>query len=206
MSDVFLEKVQTVEELQSLGGKPGKLAANKVIPFLDENCELFISHSPFLTIATSAQDGSDVSPRGDQPGFVKVIDQRHLLIPERPGNKRMDSLKNILENPYVGLLFIVPGRDETLRINGKACIVKDQSLLEGCEAFGKVPVLGIGVEVMECFIHCGKALKRSHLFEQEYWPSNEKLPSAAKMLADHAKLESESVSKSLKESYTQRLY
>ncbi|MCA0986436.1 pyridoxamine 5'-phosphate oxidase family protein [Guptibacillus algicola] len=206
MPDVFLEKVQTVEELQSIGGEPSKLAANKVINFMDENCELFISHSPFLTIATSSSEGSDVSPRGDQPGFVKVIDQRHLLIPERPGNKRMDSLRNILENPNVGLLFIVPGREETLRINGKACIVKDQLLLEDCEAFGKIPLLGIGIEVKECFIHCGKALKRSHLFEQEYWPSIDSLPSAAKMLADHSKLESESVSKSLIESYTERLY
>lgn len=201
-----MEKIQSVDELQSLVGKPSKLASNKVITFLDENCESFISHSPFLTIATSSPEGSDVSPRGDQPGFVKLIDQKHLLIPERPGNKRMDSLKNILENPYVGLLFIVPGREETLRINGKACIVKDQSLLEDCEAFGKIPVLGIGIEVMECFIHCGKALKRSHLFQQEHWPSIDSLPSAAKMLADHSKLESESVSKSLIESYTERLY
>ncbi|WP_270179662.1 MSMEG_1061 family FMN-dependent PPOX-type flavoprotein [Alkalihalobacillus sp. CinArs1] len=206
MSDVFGQKVESLEELRSIGGEPGKLAANKVINFLDDNCERFISHSPFLTIATASHSGSDVSPRGDQPGFVKVIDKKHLLIPERPGNKRMDSLLNILENPNVGLLFLVPGREESLRINGKASIVKEEGLLKDCEAFGNIPSLGIGVEVVECFIHCGKALKRSHLFKQDYWPNTEKLPSAAKMLADHAKLESNSVSKTLRESYSQRLY
>lgn len=206
MSEVFGETVKSLEELISIGGKPGNLAVNKVIHFLDEHCVSFISHSPLLFLSTSSESGSDVSPRGDTPGFVKVFDEKHLLIPERPGNKRMDSLRNILDNPNIGLLVLVPGREETLRINGKASVVKDHSLLEQCEAFGNIPSLGIGVEVIECFIHCGKALKRSHLFEKQYWPSLGNMPVVAKMLSDHAKIEEAAVSNSLLESYKHRLY
>nr|WP_242490913.1 MSMEG_1061 family FMN-dependent PPOX-type flavoprotein [Priestia endophytica] len=120
------------------------------------------------------------------PGFVSILDNNHLLIPERRGNKRMDSLRNILKNPYVGLLFLIPGMGETLRVNGKATLVKDEELLKQLEVEGKVPLIGILVEVEECFIHCAKAFKRSSLWEPEHWLK--KYPSAAKMLAHHVKL------------------
>ncbi|WP_347549202.1 MSMEG_1061 family FMN-dependent PPOX-type flavoprotein [Pseudalkalibacillus hwajinpoensis] len=206
MNEVFGETVQSVQELEDIVGGPSKLAANKVIPFIDEHCEAFIAHAPFLSIASSSLQGSDVSPRGDSHGFVKVLDQKHLLIPERPGNKRVDSIRNILENPQVGLLFMIPGREETLRVNGKASIVKNKKLLEACTVNGKEPLLGIGVEVEECFIHCAKAFKRSHLWVQERWPVTQSLAPASRMLSDHAKIPNDRVVQSLKTSYTERLY
>nr|WP_308809532.1 MSMEG_1061 family FMN-dependent PPOX-type flavoprotein [Anaerobacillus sp. 1_MG-2023] len=205
-TSIFGETVTDVNELKDMAGIPSKLAANKVISFLDKHCKEFICRTPFITIATQSSTGGDVSPRGDAPGFIHVLDDHHLLIPERPGNKRMDSLINLLENPNIGLLLMIPGREEALRINGKASIVKDKTLLEQCEYKGKTPLLGIGVEVKECYIHCAKAFKRSSLFEPERWPNTEGLASAARMLSDHAKIGEEKVIESLKESYTKRLY
>lgn len=206
MKGIFGEKITTVRELVEMAGTPSELAANKVISFLDEHCREFIRITPLVTIATHSSTGSDVSPRGDKPGFIQALDDHHLLIPERPGNKRMDSMMNILENPMIGLLFMIPGRDETLRINGVATIVKDKSLLARFEHKGKTPLFGIGVEVKECYIHCGKALKRSHLWEPERWPDIEGLAPATKILSAHAKIGVENVAESLRESYTKRLY
>ncbi|MCA0992054.1 pyridoxamine 5'-phosphate oxidase family protein [Pseudalkalibacillus hwajinpoensis] len=206
MKRIFGEEITTLQELEEVAGNPSQLAAHKVISFLDEHCREFIRFTPFITIATHSSTGSDVSPRGDKPGFIQVLDDYHLLIPERPGNKRMDSMRNIVENPMVGLLFMIPGRDETLRINGIATIVKDKSLLARFEHKGKTPLFGIGVEVKECFIHCGKALKRSHLWEPERWPNIEGLAPATRMLSDHAKIGEDHVAESLKDSYTNRLY
>ncbi len=206
MKRIFGEEITTLQELEEMAGNPSQLAAHKVISFLDEHCREFIRFTPFITIATHSSTGSDVSPRGDKPGFIQALDDYHLLIPERPGNKRMDSMRNIVENPMVGLLFMIPGRDETLRINGLATIVKDKSLLARCEYKGKTPLFGIGVEVKECFIHCGKALKRSHLWEPERWPNIEGLAPATRMLSDHTKIGEENVAESLRDSYTNRLY
>ena len=161
-------------------------------------------------ISTSDNLGfCDVSPRGDMPGFVRVLDNKHLIIPERPGNKRIDSMRNILLNPKVGLLFFIPGLGETLRVNGKACLVKDDELLEKMAVKGQKPIVGIGVEVEECFIHCAKAFKRSKLWEPSSWANKETLPSAAKILFEHAKIPNSSVdiiAERLQESYTKRLY
>ncbi|MGB8001918.1 MAG: MSMEG_1061 family FMN-dependent PPOX-type flavoprotein [Anaerobacillus sp.] len=206
MANMFGETVASVRELEEIVGLPSKLASNKVITIIDEHCKAFIAHSPFLMIATSSKSGSDVSPRGDAPGFIQILDEKHLLIPERPGNKRMDSIMNLLENPRIGLLLIIPGREETLRINGKAVIVKEKRLLERCAVNEKVPLLGIGIEVDECFIHCAKSFKRSHLWEQERWPHTDGLAPASKILADHAGISNPTVSRSLEESYNQRLY
>ncbi|MCP8968957.1 pyridoxamine 5'-phosphate oxidase family protein [Ectobacillus ponti] len=206
----FTNLIETEAELRDMLGYPSELVARKVIDHLDSNCEEFISKSPFLVVATSDAHGfCDVSPRGDAPGFVQVLSGKQLLIPERPGNKRMDTLRNILQNPQVGLLFLIPGLGETLRVNGKAVLVKDEALLESMAVQGKKPLLGIGVEVEECFIHCAKAFKRSKLWEPKEWNSREKLPSAAKILFEHAKLPNtsrESIQERLEESYTQRLY
>ncbi len=205
---VFKETISTEDELRSLVGYPSDLAIQKTIFHLDDHCRHFIAQSPFLLLATADRTGMcDVSPRGDAPGFVMVLDEKHLLIPERPGNRRIDSMRNILSNPQVGLLFLIPGLGETLRINGKACIVKDETLLKRTEVNGRSPLVGIGVEVEECFVHCAKAVLRSKLWESETW--TKRLPSAAKMLADHAKIPGvtvDEIAQRLQESYSKRLY
>src|SRR5579875_182621 len=125
-------------------GHPSELVRHKVIDHLDEHCRNFISLSPYALISTANAHGEcDVSPRGDAPGFVLVIDEKHLVIPERPGNRRMDSLPNILSNPHVGLIFLIPGLEETLRVNGEACVLRDDSVLSQMEVNGRRPLVGI---------------------------------------------------------------
>lgn len=207
---MFKNVIQTREALQDLMGKPSSLAVNKVIDCLDEHCKTFIAKSPFIVLATSNKAGNaDASPRGDQPGFVSVLDQKHLLIPERMGNKRLDSLYNLLENPQVGILFLIPGSRETLRINGKASIVTDQELLYPLAASNSIPSVGIGVKVEECFLHCGKAIIRSNLWEPSSWLALDDMPKAGEILAAHAKAAEktkEEIEVSLEESYIKRLY
>jgi len=213
MKAIFGECITSLDDftqIRSEIGHPSKLAAEKVISSLDQHCRSFIEKSPFLIMATANADGScDASPRGDAPGFVHILDEHHLLIPERPGNRRMDSIHNILSNPQIGLLFLIPGLEETMRINGKAVITRDQKLLELLAVQGRVPLLGIGVEVKECFVHCAKSCKRSGLWDYETWLSKDGLPSIPQMLADHAKRASLTVNEiqeQLQESYTKRLY
>ncbi|MCP3033041.1 pyridoxamine 5'-phosphate oxidase family protein [Halobacillus sp. A1] len=206
----FKNIIQTEEELRSMIGFPSELVHNKVITYLDNHCAQFISKSPFLVISTSDEYGfCDVSPRGDMTGFVQVLSEKQLVIPERPGNKRIDTMRNILSNPRIGLLFFIPGLGETLRINGKAALVTDDELLESMAFKGKKPLVGIGVEVEECFIHCAKAFKRSGLWEPDSWPQQTILPSAAKIIFEHAKLPNmsvDSIQKRLEEGYSKRLY
>ena len=164
-SRLFKDSIETEEELRSIVGFPSELVENKVITHLDHNCIDFISQSPFIVMSTSDDFGyCDASPRGDKPGFVLVLNEKQLIIPERPGNRRIDTLRNILLNPRIGLLFFIPGLGETLRINGTATIVKDEVLLKRMAVEDKRPLLGIGIEVEECFIHCAKAFKRSGLW------------------------------------------
>lgn len=204
------ERIETEEELRTLLGYPGELVRNKVIPILDEHCRRFIAKSPLLMMATSDHEGHcDVSPRGDAPGFVLVLDDRHLVIPERPGNRRMDSFRNLLSNPHAGLIFMIPGLEETLRVNGRAYIIRDEKLLQQMDSHGRTPLVGIVVEVEECYTHCAKAFKRSSLWNPESWMAKESLPNIAQMIADHVKLpgmSAEKVEASLNESYTKRLY
>lgn len=202
--------ISTEAELRSLLGFPGERVIKKVISELDHNCREFIAKSPFLTVSTSNAEGKcDASPRGDAPGFVHVLDDKHLVIPERPGNKRIDTLRNILENPHVGLQFIVPGLGETLRINGRASITKDEVLLQSMAVQGRTPLVGIIVEAEECYMHCAKAFFRSQLWKPETWLDNDQLPSPAKILAEHLNTDGvteETVAISLADSYKNRLY
>ena len=139
--------------------------------------------SPFLCLATSGADGScDVSPRGDPPGFVKVLDDRTLLLPDRPGNRLADSHRNVLENPHVALLFVVPGVTDTFRVNGRASIVDDPELLEQCAVEGKSPKLGLLIEVEEAYTHCSKAFLRSQLWDPERYVDRSELPSPGALL------------------------
>ena len=186
----FKDPITTLEELRALMGEPSELARKKQIDHLDEHCRAYIAHAPFVLIGTADAAGRcDVSPKGDAPGFVRVLDERHLVIPDRPGNKRLDSVRNILENPHIGLIFLVPRYEETLRINGRATITRDPELLEAMEVTGKRPKLAIGVEVEEVFMHCAKAFRRSSLWQPEEWPDISAMKPAACMLFDHAKPE-----------------
>ncbi|WP_455663125.1 pyridoxamine 5'-phosphate oxidase family protein [Pradoshia sp.] len=207
---MFERTIQTKEALQELLGTPSPLAIHKVIKGLDRHCKAFIAQSPFLLLATADKAGScDVSPRGDEPGFVSVLDQNHLLIPERRGNKRLDSLYNILENPHIGLIFLIPGLRETLRVNGKASIITDEALLAPLAVSGSIPSVGVGVEVEECFIHCGKAMIRSNIWNPSSWIPDEQLPRAGEILADHARKTAQTkqeIEASLHEGYAKRLY
>ncbi len=162
----FSQPVTHLDELRSIIGDPQPISVKKQFSDLDRHCCAFISLSPFLLIGTSNGAGRcDVSPKGDSPGFVQVLDNETLLIPERPGNRRGDTLVNILENPHVGLLFMIPGIEDTLRVNGRATIVKDEELLNLTAHQGKRPVLNIAVQVQQAFLHCAKAFKRSHLWD-----------------------------------------
>jgi PPOX class probable FMN-dependent enzyme len=207
---VFRNMVTTEAELRELMGTPSAGAVAKDIGVLDAHCRAFIARSPFVLVATAGTDGRcDVSPKGDAAGFALVVDDRHLVIPDRPGNKRLDGMRNVLQNPHVGLIFLLPGVEETLRVNGRAWIVRDPDLLARCEARGKVPPLGLGVEVEEAFIHCAKAFKRSGLWEPAAWPDLSGLATPAQMLFDHIRPKDMTVDdydRVLQDGYRQRLY
>ena len=182
---MFKDVVSSKQELRALFGEPNERAVLKCKAVLDEHSRVFIAASPFLLLATSNAAGQcDVSPKGDGPGFVLVLDETHLVVPDRPGNNRIDSLTNILENPHVGLIFLVPGRGDTLRVNGRASIVRDEEILSRAAMRGKLPKVGIGVEVEEAYLHCPKAFLRSGLWDTSTWADPQKLPSFAQMLWD----------------------
>ena len=188
---MFKDTVTSREDLRAIFGAPMERAVLKERARLDVHSRAFIASAPFVLIATSGVAGRcDVSPKGDAPGFVLVLDDRHLVVPDRPGNNRIDGFTNIVENPHVGMIFLIPGREDTLRVNGRACIVRDREILERLEVQGKRPKVAIGVEVEECFLHCAKAFKRSGLWERERWPDVAGLPSMAKILWDQIDLQS----------------
>lgn len=160
--------ITTIEELYSVYKQPAERAVQKEIPKLDQHCRNFIALSPFLVLSTDGSDGTaDASPRGDAPGFVTVLDDNTLAIPDRPGNNRLDSLLNILRNPAVGMIFLVPGINETLRINGTATISLDPELMEAHAVDGKLPRSVLLVKVTSAYMHCAKALIRSKLWDPE---------------------------------------
>jgi PPOX class probable FMN-dependent enzyme len=181
----FENIVTSEHELREIVGMPGARSLQKERPALDAHCRGFIAHSPLLLMATAGPDGRcDVSPKGDVPGFVLVLDDRRLVIPDRPGNKRLDGMQNLLGNPHVGLIFLVPGRGETLRVNGRAWITRDPELLQRSSIQGKTPPLAIGVAVEACFLHCAKPFRRAHLWAHERWPAPDALPSLGQVLFD----------------------
>lgn len=182
----FHDVVGSEDELRTLYRQPAGGAVRKQIDSLDPNCASFVAHSPFVLIGTSAPDGScDVSPRGGPAGFVRVLDSQRLAIPDLSGNNRLDSLTNIVASPSVGLLFLIPGIDETLRVNGRAWIVRDAAVLDACEVAGRRPRVAIGVEVSAAYIHCAKAFRRGSVWSPEGWPDVADMPSVACMLRDH---------------------
>jgi len=180
--EATLTTIRDEEELRRLLGEPSDLVRAKVGDRLNELTRQFVDRSPFVLLATSSPDGTcDVSPRGDPPGFVRVLDEQTLLLPERPGNRPADSLRNILANPRVGLLFVVPGVGDTLRVNGRATLVADDELLAPSAVDGKVPKLGILVDADEVFTHCSKAFLRSQLWDPERYVERSELPSSGEI-------------------------
>ena len=206
----FTEPIHSAEELASVIGTPTEFSLRKELKTLDVHMRRFIAHSPFVIVSTHSADGRcDASPRGDAPGFVHVIDDQTLLIPDRTGNKRVDSYRNILETGRIGLLFLVPGFGETLRVNGRAAIIRDENWLTLLSAQGKRPLVAVAVEVEECFLQCAKALIRSKLWESDDRSHLTSLPCAAEMLSDHVQmpeLDVPTLQVLLDEAYSNKLY
>lgn len=174
----------------AVGGFPVPIVEAKLLDRLDEHCRAFIERSPFVTVATAGAGGPggaadlDISPRGDPAGFVRVLDERTLAIPERPGNKLIDTLSNVLATGRIGLLFLVPGVGETLRVNGSAFVTDDAELLATMEVKGKPPLVAVVVEVEEAFLHCAKAFIRSQLWDPAVQIDRRELPTLGKMIHD----------------------
>lgn len=202
------ETIDTVSALHELYGPAGELALKKQLSRLDRHCRAFIALSPFLVIASASPSGDcDASPRGNQPGFVAVIDEHTLLIPDRRGNNRVDTLENVVGNPHVGLLFLVPGMQETLRVNGSARIVEDPDLLAPLAANGQIPRTGLLVTVEDAYLQCGKALIRSDLWNAEKQIDRSSFPSLGRVLSEQiAGVDAETAECSVEESYRTRLY
>lgn len=170
----------TEAELRALYGETKKLAAAAKTDRLDELCKRFIALSPFVCIGSCDADGrQDVSPRGDRPGFVRVLDERALAIPDRPGNNKLETLSNILVNPQVAVLFVIPGHDETLRIFGRARISREAELLDHAAVDGKRPKSMILIEIEQVYPHCGKAFRRARMWEAAAHPDSREVPSLA---------------------------
>ncbi|MBG6101861.1 pyridoxamine 5'-phosphate oxidase family protein [Micromonospora vinacea] len=177
-------EITSHEELRELLGVPSARAANKERTRLHERDREWLGASPFCLIATAGADGScDVSPKGDPAGFTLVLDDTTIALPERPGNRRADGYRNILDNPHVGLLFLIPGRTDTLRINGRARLVSDAQWFDDMVVKGHRPVLAVVVEIEQIFYHCAKAFLRSALWQPETWQP-EALPSRARLIKE----------------------
>jgi PPOX class probable FMN-dependent enzyme len=205
----FSEIVTTEEELRAVVGDAPRRAVDKVMHVIDEHSRAFIAHSPFVFVASAAAGGMlDLSPKGDPAGFVKVLDDRTLAIPDRLGNRRLDTFRNVLSNPNVALLFLIPGITYTLRVSGKAMIVRDAKLREAMSVNGKPPdhVLVVGVE--HVLSHCPKCMIRSGLWNPDAWPATGDVPSFAATLLAHAKLRNtvEEVQAIIDSSNRDRLY
>ncbi|GAA3728502.1 pyridoxamine 5'-phosphate oxidase family protein [Salinactinospora qingdaonensis] len=183
--------VDTEEELRAIVGEPSPRAFAKQRTTLHEHDRTFIARSPMLLLATAAADGScDVSPRGDAAGFVQPLDDTTLAIPDRPGNRRVDSFRNILANPQVALWFCVPNVEETLRINGVAHLVREAPFLDEMAVRGRRPSLALVVTIEEIYFHCGKALRRAKLWHSDTWPDRAELPTLGRIMVDQRATES----------------
>ena len=186
----FREIIRTEDELRAVMGNPSALVTRKEVDYLDSHAREFIGRSPFLIIGTTGSDGRiDMSPKGDPQGFVKVLDNKTLAIPDRLGNRRADTFSNLVVNPQIGLIFLIPGKQETLRVSGSAFIVRDMPLRQSMEVSGKVPEFAIVVEVSQMFFHCAKCMIRSNLWKSECWPELSGLPSLAQAMVSAGKLE-----------------
>jgi len=203
-----MSTIGTLDELRGCYPQPLERSLRKSLPKLDAHMRRFIGLSPFLCLGTSGAGGADVTPRGDGPGFVHVLDDQTLLIPDWPGNNRLDSLTNVVTNANVGLLFFIPGVNETLRVNGVAEVTTEPALLERWTVNGKHPRSAMRVTVGEAYLHCAKALMRSKLWDDDYRVERNELPTYAQMLKDQGVTTQsvEELQALIDESYKTRLY
>ncbi len=186
----FSDVVTSVAELRGVLGEPSHRVLRKEISSLDDHCGAFIGKSPFVLIASADREGRmDVSPKGDPPGFVHILDDQTLAIPDRPGNRRIDTFRNVLENPHVGIIFLVPGKQETLRIGGRASIVRDARLREQMSFGGKAPEFALVVHVEQVMFHCAKCIVRSGLWTRSAWPDVTGLASLAEVMVHQGRLD-----------------
>jgi PPOX class probable FMN-dependent enzyme len=184
-----LTVVDSHEALRAVIGEPQGQVRQKKLARIDEHARTLIEHSPLVLLATSAPDGScDVSPRGDPAGSVLILDEQTLVLADRPGNKLVDSFENLIDNPHAGLLFVIPGMNETLRINGATTLVSDAPFFDELVVKGKRPQLAIVVRVEELYLHCAKAFLRSSLWDPETWPERKDLPTLGRMMKDQLRL------------------
>ncbi len=185
----FKDIVTSEDQLRAVVGHPSQRAVDKVVRVIDECSRRFIAHAPFVFVASSGAGGVlDISPKGDPAGFVKVLDERTIAIPDRLGNRRLDTFRNILNNPNVGLIFVIPGTTYTLRVSGTAIIVRDVDLRQSMAIKGKLPDHVLIVQVATVLTHCPKCMIRSGLWQPEAWPDTSSLPTFAETLIAHAKL------------------
>jgi PPOX class probable FMN-dependent enzyme len=186
----FADVLASADEVAALYGSPVEAVVSKIIDHLDGHCRDFIARSPFVLVATADERGTcDVSPKGGPAGFVSVLDEKRLAIPDAPGNRLVYSLRNVAAGGRAGLLFVIPGMEETLRVNGQAWLTRDPAVLEPLAAGAKPPKVAIGVEVEEAFLHCAKAFKRSALWRPDEWPDAAGLAAAAQIWRDHMALD-----------------
>ncbi|MFK8049929.1 MAG: MSMEG_1061 family FMN-dependent PPOX-type flavoprotein [Halioglobus sp.] len=198
--------IDSLEKLREVIDEPAPFIAQKVVQTIDDICREFIEKSPLICVATSNQQHDlDVSPKGDAPGFVKVLNETTILIPERPGNHLAFGFRNIIETQKVGVIFMLPGVKETVRINGEAVISKDPELLQSLSAKGKPAILCTIVNVKECFFHCGKAFVRSKLWQTETWPTDT-ASNAHKQISRALDVDEGFVEQALKDDYKDNLY
>jgi PPOX class probable FMN-dependent enzyme len=176
--------VAAIEDVRARHPAAMSRATGKVLSRLDKHCRAMIARATFVVVGTHGSKGADVSPRGDPAGFVRVLDDRYLLLPDRIGNNRFDSMENIFETGRIGMLFLVPGMAEVLRINGRARITDDAALLADSAVQGRAPKVGVLVEVLEAYLHCAKAINRSGLWDPSRHIDRSALPSYGAMLAD----------------------
>ena len=180
-----MAEIRSIEELHAHYGEVSSLAARKEITYLDRHARDFICRSPFLVMSTADSEGwPDASPKGDAPGFVTVEDERHLLLPDRIGNNRVDGFKNLMTNPKIGLIFFVPGVDHTLRVNGTARLLTDSEVCSRFSVNSRPARAVVEVRAAQVFFHCGKALIRSRMWKSDMWPSTTGLASLGAALAD----------------------
>ena len=211
MTDTATRRFQPLDAsaVRAAIGEPSELVQSKILGTLDRHCRSFIERSPFVLVATVGADGgADVSPRGDPAGFVRIIDNRTLAIAERPGNKLIDTLRNVVDTGAVGLLFLVPGVGETLRVNGRGYVTDDAELLAAMEVRGRTPLLAIVVEIEEAFLHCAKAFIRSRLWDPAVQIDRKELPTLARMIHDQLALQQpvEELTAYVEDSYRTTLY
>ena len=203
-------KIETKEELREFYGPANERSVKKQMAKLDEHAKNFIALSPFMVISSATAEGADASPKGDPPGFVKVIDERTLIIPDRPGNNRVDTMSNIMESNHVGLLFLVPGMCETLRVNGRARITTDPEILEPHSVKGRLPRSAMIIDVDDVYLHCAKALIRADLWNAEKHIERKSFPSMGQMLSDQIDEDGyddgEEMNKGIQERYKTDLY